>query len=145
PYRGAQAFEELRYKTDVYSKENKRPIAFMLTIGNLTMRKARSQFSCNFFAIAGLSVIDNNGFDSVDEGVKATKAAGADIVVICSSDDEYKSLVPEIAEKLDKEIVVVAGNPTCKAELEEKGITNFIHVKSNLLEELMAYQSKLGI
>ena len=73
PYRGAQAFEVLRYKTDVHSKENKRPLAFMLTIGNLAMRKARAQFSCNFFAVAGFDVIDNNGFATAEEGVAAAK------------------------------------------------------------------------
>ncbi|NQU51580.1 MAG: methylmalonyl-CoA mutase small subunit [Bacteroidetes bacterium] len=145
PYRGAQAFEALRYTTDVYSKENKRPLAFMFTIGNLTFRKARAQFSCNFFAVAGFSVIDNNGFATVEEGVAAAKAAGADIVVVCSSDDEYAEIVPAVAEQLDEEILVVAGAPACRAELEEKGITNFINVKSNILEELKAYQSKLGI
>ncbi len=145
PYRGAQPFEALRYTTDVYSKTNKRPVAFMLTIGNLTYRKARAQFSCNFFAVAGFTVIDNNGFKTVEEGVAAAKKAGADIVVVCSSDDEYAEIVPEVAAQLDSEIVVVAGAPACKAELEEKGITNFIHVKSNLLEELKAYQTKLGI
>ena len=145
PFRGAQAFEALRYKTDVYSKENKRPVAFMLTIGNLTFRKARAQFSCNFFAVAGFEVIDNNGFNTIEEGVAAAKAKNADIVVICSSDDEYAELAPQAAEKLDNEILVVAGNPAYKAELEEKGITNFIHVKSNVLEELKVYQSKLGI
>ncbi len=145
PYRGAQAFEALRYTTDVYSKENKRPLAFMLTIGNLTFRKARAQFSCNFFAVAGFTVIDNNGFATVKEGVAAAKAAGADIVVVCSSDEEYAAIVPTVADQLDEEILVVAGAPACKAELEEKGITNFIHVKSNLLEELKAYQEKLGI
>jgi len=145
PYRGAQAFEVLRYKTDVYSKENKRPLAFMLTIGNLAMRKARAQFSCNFFAVAGFDVIDNNGFATAEEGVAAAKAKGAEIVVVCSSDDEYAEFVPKVAELLEKEILVVAGNPACKAELEEKGITSFIHVKSNILEDLKAYQTKLGI
>ncbi|MCY1720999.1 methylmalonyl-CoA mutase family protein [Prolixibacteraceae bacterium Z1-6] len=145
PYRGAQAFEALRYTTDMYSKENKRPLAFMLTIGNLTFRKARAQFACNFFAVAGFSVVDNNGFATVEEGVAAAKAAGADIVVVCSSDDEYATIVPAVAEQLDEEILVVAGVPACQAELEAKGITNFIHVKSNILEELKAYQSKLGI
>jgi methylmalonyl-CoA mutase len=145
PYRGAQAFESLRYTTDVYARENKRPLAFMLTIGNLNFRKARAQFSCNFFAVAGFSVIDNNGFATAEEGVAAAKAAGADIVVVCSSDDEYASLVPVIAEQLDQEILVVAGAPACQAELEAKGITNFINVKSNILEELKAYQSELGI
>lgn len=145
PYRGAQVFEELRYKTDVYSKKNKRPVAFMLTIGNLNFRKARAQFSCNFFAVAGFTVIDNNGFATVEEGVAEAKATKADIVVICSSDDEYAEIVPNVAKQLDNEIVVVAGAPACRAELEEKGITNFINVKSNILEELKAYQEKLNI
>ena len=144
-YRGAQAFEELRYKTDVYSKENKRPVTFMLTIGNLTMRKARAQFSCNFFAVAGFNIINNDGFESVEKGVEAAEKAGADIVVVCSSDDEYATLVPEISEKLQDKILVVAGNPACRAELEKKGITSFIHVRSNILEELKKYQKQLGI
>ncbi|HSH19941.1 MAG TPA: methylmalonyl-CoA mutase family protein [Draconibacterium sp.] len=144
PYRGAQAFEALRYTTDVYSKTNKRPIAFMLTTGNLAMRKARAQFSCNFFAVAGFTVIDNNGFDTIEKGVVAAKAAKADIVVLCSSDEEYAELAPKGAELLKNEILVIAGAPACQAELEEKGITNFIHMKSNILEDLEAYQEKLG-
>ncbi len=145
PYRGAQAFEALRYSTDVYSKTNKRPVVFMLTIGNLAMRKARAQFSCNFFAVAGFTVIDNNGFATIEEGVAAAKAAGADIVVLCSSDEEYADLAPKTAELLKKEILVVAGAPACQKELEEKGITNFISMKSNILEELEGYQEKLEI
>ncbi|HPF52591.1 MAG TPA: methylmalonyl-CoA mutase family protein [Draconibacterium sp.] len=145
PYRGSQAFEALRYTTDMYSLEEKRPVAFMLTMGNLAFRKARAQFSCNFFAVAGFTVIDNNGFKTAEEGVAAAKAAGADIVVVCSSDDEYAEIAPKVAEQLDDEILVVAGAPACMAELQEKGITNFIHVKSNILEDLKAYQSKLGI
>jgi len=145
PYREAQAFEALRYATDMYAKENKRPLAFMLTIGNLTFRKARAQFSCNFFAVAGFDVLDNNGFATVEEGVAAAKAAGADIVVVCSSDDEYAEIAPKVAGQLDDEILVVAGAPKCMDELKEKGITNFIHVKTNILEELKEYQKKLGI
>ena len=145
PYRGAQTFEALRYSTDVYSKTNKRPVVFMLTIGNLTFRKARAQFSCNFFAVAGFTVIDNNGFSTVEEGIAAAKAANADIVVLCSSDEEYAELAPKAAELLENEILVVAGAPACQAELEVKGIKNFISVKSNILEELEAYQENLGI
>ena len=145
PYRGAQAFEALRYSTDVYSKTNKRPAVFMLTIGNLAMRKARAQFSCNFFAVAGFTVIDNNGFATVEEGVEAAKKIKADIVVLCSSDEEYAELAPETAKLLKKEVFVVAGAPACQKELEEQGITNFISMKSNILEELKVYQNKLGI
>ncbi len=144
-YRGAQAFEALRYTTDVYSKTKKRPAAFMLTIGNLAMRKARAQFSCNFFAVAGFTVIDNNGFATVEEGVAAAKNAKAEIVVLCSSDEEYAELAPKTAGLLKNEILVIAGVPECKTEHGKQGITNFISVKSNVLEELRIYQSLLNI
>ncbi len=144
-YRGAQPFERLRYKTDIFARTHKRPVAFMLPMGNLAFRKARAQFSTNFFAVAGFKVIDNLGFKSAEEGISAAREQKADIIVVCSSDDEYAEIVPQIAGKLDKEILVVAGNPSCRSELEAKGIENFIHVKSNILEELKNYQEKLGI
>jgi len=146
PYRGAQAFEALRYKTDVFAHSNKRPLAFMMPVGNLGMRKARAQFACNFFAVAGFDVLDNNGFKTVEEGWKAAQEAGAQIVVICSSDDEYAEFAPAAFEAIGgKAIFVVAGAPACTDELKAKGIANFINVKSNLLTELKAYQSTLGI
>lgn len=142
-YRGAQAFEALRFKTD---KATKRPKAFMVTYGNLAMCRARAQFACNFFAVAGFEVIDNNRFNSPEEGAKAALKAKADIVVACSSDDEYAEQVPQIAKIIGKKgIVVVAGEPECKADLMAKGIENFISVKSNVLETLTDYQNKLGV
>jgi methylmalonyl-CoA mutase len=146
PYRGAQAFETMRYKTDVYAKENGRPKVMMFPIGNLNMRKARAQFACNFFACAGFDVEDHNGFTSVEEGVKFVTEKNAKIVVVCSSDDEYATIAPEVYEALKgKATVVVAGAPACAEELKAKGVENFINVKSNVLETLKAYQSELGI
>ncbi len=142
-YRGAQPFEALRYATEQSGKE---PVAYMVTYGNLAMCRARAQFACNFFAVAGFKVVDNNRFSSVEEGVKAALEAKADIIVACSSDDEYAEGVPQIASLVgDKAIVVVAGEPACKEELTAKGIENFISVKSNVLETLKGYQAKLGI
>jgi methylmalonyl-CoA mutase len=142
-FRGAQAFEALRLRTDL---SGRRPKVFMLTMGNLAMRLARSQFSSNFFGCAGFEVIDNNGFKTAEEGVKAALDAKAEIVVLCSSDDEYTTLAPEVFEKLgNKAIFVVAGDPASKAELEAKGIKNFINVKSNVLETLKYYQKELKI
>ncbi|MBR6590221.1 MAG: acyl-CoA mutase large subunit family protein, partial [Bacteroidaceae bacterium] len=65
--RAASEFEALRLETE---NSGKRPKAFMLTIGNLAMRQARAQFSCNFLACAGYEVIDNLGFPTVEEGVE---------------------------------------------------------------------------
>jgi len=120
---------------------------FLLTYGNLAMRRARAMFSTNFFGCAGFEIIDNQGFKSVESGIKAAIENNADIVVICSSDDEYATIAPEIYEGLKgKAIIAVAGYPKLIIEnLKEKGINHFIHVKSNVLEDLQKFQAKLGI
>ncbi|MBR5877354.1 MAG: acyl-CoA mutase large subunit family protein, partial [Alistipes sp.] len=128
PYRGAMAFESMRLGVDRSGKE---PKAFMLTCGSLAMARARAQFSCNFFACAGIRVQDNTFFHSVEEGVAAALEAKADIVVVCASDDDYAEVAPKVKELLaGKAILVVAGAPACTPELEAQGINNFINVKS---------------
>ena len=139
----AEEFEQLRLQTE---ESGRRPKAFMLTIGNLAMRQARAQFSCNFLATAGYEVIDNLGFKSVDEGVKAALEANADIVVICSSDDEYAEYaIPAYEAISEKAIFIVAGAPACMPELQQAGIENFIHVRVNVLDTLRELNKKLGI
>ena len=143
PYRGAMAFEAMRLHVD---RSGKQPKAFMLTCGNLAMARARAQFSCNFFACAGIRVQDNTFFKDLEEGVKAALESKAEIVVLCSSDDCYAELAPRVKEMLgDKAILVIAGAPACMAELEAQGIGNFIHVKSNVLDTLHNYLTQMGI
>ena len=143
PYRGAMAFEAMRLGVDRSGKE---PKAFMLTCGSLAMARARAQFSCNFFACAGIRTIDNNFFKSVEEGVEAALASKAEIVVVCAADDDYATVAPRVKELLgDKAILVVAGAPACQEELQSQGINNFISVKSNVLETLRGYLQMMGI
>ncbi len=138
----AEHFNELRLATE---KSGKTPKVFMLTIGNLAMRLARSQFSSNFFACAGYQVIDNNGFPTVEEGVEAARKANADIIVICSSDDEYAELAPKAFDliKGGKEHFVVAGAPACMDDLKAHGIEHFINVRTNVYETLKEFNNKL--
>ncbi|MDE6012098.1 MAG: methylmalonyl-CoA mutase small subunit, partial [Prevotella sp.] len=139
----ASDFETLRLATE---KASKQPIAFMLTIGNLAMRQARAQFSCNFLAAAGYKVMDNLGFKTVEEGIDAALEAKADIVVICSSDDEYAEYaIPAFQYLNGRAMFVVAGAPACSEDLKAAGIENFIHVKSNQFGTLKEYNAKLGI
>src|SRR5574344_1714132 len=139
--RAAEEFEELRLATE---KAAKCPKAFMLTIGNLAMRLARAQFSCNFFACAGYEVIDNIGFDTVEEGVAEAQKAGADIIVLCSSDDEYAEFAPAAFKAIaGKQLFVVAGAPACTEDLQKAGIEHFINVKVNVLETLKSFNAKL--
>ncbi len=141
--RGASEFEALRMATE---KSGKTPKVFMLTIGNLAMRLARSQFSANFFACAGYKIIDNLGFDTVEAGFEAAVKAGAEIVVLCSSDDEYAEFAPAAYKALaGRAEFVVAGAPACADDLKAQGIDQFVNVKSNVLETLKAFNAKLGI
>ena len=141
--RGASEFEALRMATE---KSGKTPKVFMLTIGNLAMRLARSQFSANFFACAGYKIIDNLGFDTVEAGIEAAVKAGAEIVVLCSSDDEYAEFAPAAYKALaGRAEFVVAGAPACADDLKAQGIDQFVNVKSNVLETLKAFNAKLGI
>ena len=139
--RAASQFEQLRLDTE---RSGKRPKVFMLTIGNLAMRLARAQFSANFFGCAGYEIIDNIGFDSVKQGVDAAVEKGADVVVLCSSDDEYAELAPEAFKELNgRAMFVVAGAPACMEELKAQGIEEFIHVRVNVLETLIQFNAKL--
>ncbi len=139
--RAASQFEALRLETEA---SGKRPKAFMLTIGNLAMRQARAQYSCNFLACAGYEVVDNLGFESIEAGVEAAMAAKADIVVLCSSDDEYAEYaVPAFKAVGDRALFIVAGAPACMDELQAAGIENFIHVRVNVLDTLKEFNAKL--
>jgi len=141
--RGAEEFEKLRLATE---RSGRRPLAFMLTIGNPAMRRARAQFSANFFACAGYQVKDNNGFGTASEGVKAALEAKADLIVICSSDDDYALVAHDIFTLAKgKAVVVIAGNPPNIESLKAEGLEHYISVRSNLLETLQMFNRILGI
>lgn len=150
-YRGAGAFEALRLSTEAFENDgHKKPAVFLFTFGNLAMRKARAGFTTNFFGCAGYKIIDNIGFKTVEDGVVAAIKSEADIIVFCSSDDEYAELVPK-ANKMLKESkpeirIVVAGNPVqIIDQLKQSGVDDFIHVRSNLLDTLGKYHVWMGI
>ena len=135
----AEQFEEVRLATEHAANT---PKVFMLTIGNLAMRLARAQFSDNFFACAGYELIDNNGFKTVKEGMDAAMEKKADVVVLCSSDDEYAALIPEAVKELDGRAELVLAGPETD-EFKAMGITNFINVRTNVLATLKAFNAKL--
>lgn len=142
-FRGSEEYEKIRIAVD---NSGKRPSVFLLQVGNPAMRKARAQFSAGFFGCAGYQVIDNQGFKSAGEGTEAALESKADIVVICSSDEEYMQFAPEISEALKgKTIVVIAGNPPSAEELKSRGLELFIHLRSDVPEMLRNFNRLLGV
>lgn len=144
--RGSEAFEKMRLKTEAAAK---RPKVFMWTAGNLNFRKARANFIQNFFGCAGFDVLDNNGFDNVEDGMVAVKEYQPDIVVLCSSDDEYlelaKVVFPAVSEYKSDMIKVIAGAPKNADELIAAGAEEFVNVRTNAIDALTSYQEKLGV
>ncbi|GAB4296611.1 MAG: methylmalonyl-CoA mutase small subunit [Marinilabiliales bacterium] len=143
-YRGGNEFEKLRIRTE---KHTKQPIVFLLTFGDLAMRKARASFSANFFGCAGYKIIDNPGFKSLNEGFNEAEKTNADIIVLCSSDNDYTSIIDnKELIKNTSAITVLAGYPKELVDsLKEAGIEHFIHIKSNVLETLLNFHKKLNI
>jgi len=138
----AEKFEELRVGTE---KSEKTPKVFLLTYGHKAMRRARADFAGNFFAVAGFKIIDNLGFDKIEDATLKIKEANADIVVLCSSDDAYLDLAKEIKASIKDKIIVIAGNPETKPQIEDLDIKHFINVKSNIFQELKEFQKLLNL
>ena len=148
-YRGAEAFEDLRLEVEVFAQENEAvPSVFIFATGNLAMRKARASFATNFFGCGGYKVIEKVAYPDIPTGISEAVKSKAQIVVICSSDEEYESVSPQIArgikEILPETIVVVAGYPKEIVEtLKSQGVDDFIHIKTNVIEALKKYNNLL--
>jgi len=147
----AKPFECLRQRTEMYAKvSGRRPKVFLAGYGNPAMRTARATFSGDFFGVAGFEILPEGVYaDAATAGAESAKV-DAEIVVICSSDDDYVASAADFARAFkaaapDK-MLVLAGYPADVVEdLKAAGVDDFIHVKVNALEALKGYQEKLGI
>lgn len=148
PIRLSYEFDKWRNITDVHVSSGKTlPKIFLLTIGDLTMRKARAGFSSNFLGCLGYEIIDSLGFPTVKEGVSRAKELGAEIVVLCSSDEEYANYLPEFANEMKAQLPnswkLLAGYPKdLITQAESLGIDDFIHMKRNIVEFMEKAQTK---
>ena len=68
------------------------------------------------------------------------------MIIYFSGTGNSLATAQKIAEAIgDKAVVVVAGDPECRPDLEAKGIMNYINIRCNVLETLKEYQAKMGI
>jgi len=140
----AEPFENLRAAVSASDKKK----IFLANMGPLRQHKARADFSTGFFQAGGYEVLENRGFQTVDEAAAAATASGAHVVVICSTDDTYPEIVPALAPKLKEAglFVVVAGYPTEHIDaFKAAGVDEFIHIRANCFQVLSGIATKLGI
>ncbi len=150
-HRGSTAFEQLRRKTEAWTKETgKAPQIFMINMGPIPQHKARADFSTGFLNVGAFETISNKGFPSVDEAADAALASGAKAAVICSTDADYPEVVPPLLQKIKTAqpdmFIILAGYPKEHVDaFKEAGIDEFIHIRANALEILEKLQKHLGV
>ena len=140
--RAARIFEEIRLRTERHAAlTGHTPLFLLLEAGDVKMRKARSAFITNFFGCAGFEMRIADAL---------TGDPDPDAIVLCSSDPEYVALAPCVIQGLrdagKATPVMVAGYPADSIEqLEQAGVADFVHVRSDAAEVLRTWQERLGI
>ena len=133
-FRLAEMFEDLRISSEEYKKKTgSKPKVFLATMGPLKQFKGRADFSRAFFEVGGFEIVYPNGFASTDKAVKSAIESKAQVVVICSTDDTYPELVPQVVkgikEKSKDVSVILAGYPKDQIEEHKKsGVDDFIYL-----------------
>ena len=145
--RAATPIEALRAAMNRQAEPAK---VFLCNMGSLKEHKARADFSRGFFGVGGFEVISPAGFKTPGDAVAAFLESNAKVAVICSTDDNYPTLVPAIsagirARKPDT-VIVLAGFPQDQIEAHKaSGVNEFIHIRADALDVLTKIQKQLGI
>ncbi|MCL1976082.1 MAG: acyl-CoA mutase large subunit family protein [Firmicutes bacterium] len=147
PHRWTEQFEALRIKTEAHTaKTGKNIEVFLANMGPLSQHKARADFSAGFMEVGGFTVLRNDGFADVAAAAWAAVASQAQATIICSTDDTYPEIVPELSRAIKAEapqmLVILAGAPApeFKNSYLEAGVDDFIHVKADCLSVLRKIQ-----
>lgn len=151
--RRAEPFEALRRRSAAYQqKTGSLPKVYLATFGPRKQHAARADFSAGFFAAGGFEAVRGKSSDAPEAAAQAALASGAPVVVLCSSDDTYPTLVPPSAKALKASakppIVVLAGapaTPELQAEYQAAGVDEFIHLRANCAQLLSGILSNLGL
>ena len=144
-HRLGEAFEELRDACDAAAR---RPRALLLGVGGAAAYTARATFARNHLGAGGIEAVDRE-LDDPATVAEALDGAGADLVVICSSDTVYAEQAAEIAGALKAAGVArvwIAGRPGDReAEWKVAGIDGWVYAGDDTLATLRGLLADLGV
>lgn len=135
-------FEEFRIKAKNFESANaEKPTIYIATFGKLATIKPRIDFITDFFNCGGFNCEISNQFETIEDAISLIDIKSPKICIILSNDETYKEIVPELTtnlKKLNPELkLYIAGKPEDDYKrYKELGIDNFIHISSNIYEEL---------
>lgn len=150
--RWTEQFEAMRDRTAAHVANTGDNVKVFLTnLGPIPQHKARADFSTGFMEVAAFEVLKNDGFPTLEEAGQAALDSGADVAIICSTDDTYPEMVPPLARMIKagkpEMKVILAGAPAKEFEssYREAGVDDFIHVKANCYQILSQLQDAKGM
>ena len=123
---------------------------YLAKVGTIAQYKPRADFASSFFKVGGFEVTQGEGQESVEKAAADAVNSGCQVIVICSSDDSYPEIVPQLTKAIRKgkpdAILVLAGYPTEQLEFyKQAGIDEFISAGANAYELLMRISQKIGV
>ncbi len=139
PHRYAEGFEALRDRADAAPE---RPTVFLANLGPIAQHTARATFAKNFFEIAGIAAIGNDGFDSPVALEAAFAASGAKIACICSADSIYEDRAEATARALHD---AGAARVYLAGRHEAAGVDEHIYAGGDALSTLTRALDVLGV
>ncbi len=148
--RAGLEIEKIRYATEHFViQKGYRPVVEIASFGQLTMRKARAAFAYDFMGVGAFTIESEKSFDSYKEAAEKTAKSDSNVVVICSSDPDYKQsaldYVKDFREQNPTKVLLLAGNPEgIQKSLLEAGLDGFIHVRSDIYKTLTEIQQKIS-
>ncbi|MDD5261869.1 MAG: methylmalonyl-CoA mutase family protein [Methylacidiphilales bacterium] len=148
--RVSQGYEKLREAAEKFRAQNGREaLVFQCNIGPSRTYRLRADWTTAFFQVGGFSVASNRDFKTAEEAAAACAESGAQIAVICSTDEQYAGVVPALAQQLKRAgtglTVLVAGAAgDNEAAWKEAGVDGFVNVRANNFETLKSLLNKIG-
>jgi methylmalonyl-CoA mutase len=125
------------------------PRVFLANMGSVADHTARATYTKNFFEAGGFEVVAGASFRDAAAAAKAFAESGANVAVICSSDQIYPALVPKLAVKLraaGARTVVLAGAPGAnEAAWRASGVDRFIFMKCDVVGTLREILREEGV
>ncbi|MEO0055359.1 MAG: hypothetical protein RLZZ50_1306 [Verrucomicrobiota bacterium] len=151
-FRAAAGFEALRDASAAHARRTgRRPRVFLAKMGPVRQHGARVDFSAGFFAPGGFEMVAKQSFANSEEAAEAAAESGAEVAVLCSTDETYPELAPGFAKALKAAApavsVVLAGLPADKAAQDAftaAGFDLFIHLRAPVEETLAGLLKKIG-
>ena len=145
--RVAEAIEAIRLRTEAFAEQHDGPPQVLLApLGPPAARSARATFARNVLGVAGFAIDEPLKFESVEAAAAAATEQAADVVVLCSSNDQYATLAPSLAAALADRghdaLIGIAGSPN---DTDVDPADFFVHQGSPLREILTSLQERLGI